>query len=69
MAAAHGVTAEKSDWEFMANKFGELAGDEPVDEEIDTLCINLGLEGVLTPKQSIDLLNRYLLEDPDQTNG
>jgi len=60
LAKANGVTADKTNMDFMSDKFAELSGDSPVDHEIDQLCVNLVRAGVISEQQSMALLIRHL---------
>lgn len=62
LAAQHGITAEKSDVDYMSDTFAELAGDTPIDHEVDQLVVNLIRANVLDKARGFALLNAHLSE-------
>lgn len=62
LGRTHGITADKSNADFLSDKFAELSGDVPVDDEVTQLCTNLCRAGVITRAESTHLLIAYLSE-------
>lgn len=62
LAEQSGITSERDSISKMAQAVTELAGDDIVISEVETLIANLHRAGIISKSEGITLIGRYLAE-------
>lgn len=60
LAQKHGVTAERTATDELADTITSLAGDDVVHDEIEDLVVTMQRRGVITADQATTLYSDYL---------
>ena len=60
LARQHGIIAERTATDELADTITELAGDEVVHDEIEDLVVTMQRKGIISPEKATALYGDYL---------
>lgn len=60
LARQHGIVAERTATDAIADTITHLSGDEVIYDEVEDLVVTMRRKGIITPEQATSLYGDYL---------